>query len=91
MWKFLGCAVPFRTNPLFNCDEKTLCHHNSTYTTIGDVKDVDPKLLQGVLNFIATNTQIPEKIDVPEDVKQDLRMTSTDIPDTDVKDEIGTL
>ena len=54
-------------------------------------KDVDPELLQGVLNFIAMNTQIPEKIDVPEDVKQDLGMSTTDILGTDVKDEIGTL
>ena len=68
-----------------------MCHHDSTYTTIGDVKDVDPELLHGVLNFIETNTQVPEKIEVPEDVKQDLGMTSTDIPGTDVKDEIGTL
>ena len=66
-------------------------HHNSTYTTIGDIKDVDPELLQGVLNSIEMNTQIPEKIEVPEDVKQDLGMSSTDIPGTDVKDEIGTL
>ena len=65
--------------------------HDSTYTTISIVKDVDPELLQSVLNFIETNTQIPEKIEVPEDVKQDLGMTSTDIPGTDVKDEIGTL
>ena len=68
-----------------------MCRHDSTYTTIGDVKDVDPELLQGVLNFIEMNTQVPEKIEVPEDVKQDLGMTSTDIPGTDVKDEIGTL
>ena len=78
-------------NPLFNCDEKTLHHHDSKYTTIGDIKDVDPKLLQVVLNFIGMNTQIPEKIDVPEDVKQDLGMSTTDISGTDVKDEIGTL
>ena len=78
-------------NPLFNCDEKTLCRHDSTYTTIGDVKDVDPELLQGVLNFIEMNTQIPEKIDILEDIKQDLGMSTTDIPCTDVKDEIGTL
>ena len=78
-------------NPLFNCDEKTLCHHDSTYTIIGNVKDVDPELLQGVLNFIEMNTQIPEKIDMPEDVKQDLGMSTTDILGTDVKDEIGTL
>ena len=37
------------------------------------------------------NTQIHEKIDVPEDMKQDLGMSPTDIPGTDVKDEIGTL
>ena len=66
-------------------------HHDSTYTTIGDIKDVDPKLLQGVLNFIEMNTQIPEKIDILEDMKQDLGMSTTDIPGTDVKDEIGTL
>ena len=65
--------------------------HDSTYTTIGDIKDVDPELLQGVLNFIEMNTQIPQKIDVPEDMKQDLGMCPTDIPGTDVKDEIGTL
>ena len=90
-WKQLGCAVSFRTNPLFNCNEKTLHCHNSTYTTIGDVKDVDPKLLQGVLNIFDMNTQVPEKIEVLEDVKQDLGMTSTEITGTDVKDEIGTL
>ena len=78
-------------NPLFNCDEKTLCRHDSTYTTIGDVKDVDPELLQGVLNFIEMNTQIPEKTDILEDMKQDLGKSTTDIPGTDVKDEIGTL
>ena len=78
-------------NPLFNCDEKTLHHHDSTYTTIGNVKDVDPELLQGVLNFIEMNTQIPEKIDIPEDMKQDLGMSPTDIPGTDVKVEIRTL
>ena len=68
-----------------------MCCHDSTYTTIGNVKDVDPKLLQGVLNFIEMNTQIPEKIEVLEDVKQDLGMSTTDIPGTDIKDEIGTL
>ena len=66
-------------------------HHNSTYTTIGDIKNVEPDLLQGVLSFIEMNTQIPQKIDVPEDMKQDLGMCPTDIPGTDVKDEIGTL
>ena len=35
--------------------------------------------------------QIPQKIDIPEDMKQDLGMSPTDIPGTDVKDEIGTL
>ena len=78
-------------NPLFNCDEKTLRRHDSTYTTIGDIKDVDPELLQGVLNFIEMNTQIPQKIDIPEDMKQDLGMSPTDILGTDVKDEIRTL
>ena len=66
-------------------------HHDSTYTTIGDIKNVEPDLLQGVLSFIEMNTQIPQKIDGPEDMKQDLGMCLTDIPGTDVKDEIGTL
>ena len=66
-------------------------HHDSTYTTIGNIKNVEPDLLQDVLSFIEMNTQIPQKIDVPEDMKQDLGMCPTDIPGTDVKDEIGTL
>ena len=44
-------------NPLFTCDEVTLCRHDSTYNSIGDMKDVDSKVLQGVLNFIDTNKE----------------------------------
>ena len=85
---FLIFITP-RTNPLFICDKETLHHHDSTYTSIGGVKDVDPEVLQGVLNFIDTNTQAPDPIDVPEDVKEELAMTSTST--CYVKDEFGTL
>ena len=37
---------------------------------MGDVKDLDPDVVQGVLNFIDTNTQVPETLEVPEDVKE---------------------
>ena len=84
-------VIFFRMNPLFNCDEVTLCCHDKTYNSIGDVKDVGPKVLQGVLNFINTNTKVPDNIEVPEDVKQDIGIMGTDTSGTDIKDEIGTL
>ena len=73
---------------MFTCDEKTLRRHDSTYCTISDVKDVDPDVLQGVLNFIETNTQVEGQIDVPEDVKQDMGVLSTG---TEVIDEMRSL
>ena len=78
-------------NPLFTCDENTLHCHDSTYCTIGDVKDVDPDVLQGVLNFIDMNTQVVKQVDVPEDVKQDLGVLSTGTLGTEVIDEMGSL
>ena len=68
---------PCRMNLLFTCDKETLCRHNSTHTSLGNVKDVDPKVLQGVFNFIDMNTQVPEQVEVPEDVKQDFGMSPT--------------
>ena len=76
---------------MFTCDENTLRHHDSTYCTIGDVKDVDPDVLQGVLNFIDTNTQVAEQIDMPEDVKQDFGALSTGTMGAEVIDEMGSL
>ena len=81
-------VIFFGMNPLFTCDEVTLHCHDKTYHSIGDMKDVDPKILQGVLNFIDTNTQISDKIEVPEDVKHDIGMMGTDTSSTDVKDEM---
>ena len=62
-----------------------------TYTSLGDMKDVDPEVIQGVFNFIDTNTQVPEQVEVPDDVKKDFDMSSTPTMDTDGKDEFGTL
>ena len=76
---------------MFTCDENTLRCHDSTYCTIGDVKDVDPDVLQGVLNFTDTNTQVVEQIDVPEDVKQDFGALSTGTMGAEVIDEMGSL
>ena len=83
-------VIQNRTNPLFTCDKNTLRHHDSTYCTISDVKDVDPDVLQGVFNFIDTNTQVPEQIDIPEDVKQDFRELSTGTMSAEI-DEMGSL
>ena len=37
---------------------------------MGDVKDVNPDVVQGVINFIDTNTQVLETLEVLEDVKE---------------------
>ena len=80
-----------RTNPLFTCDEETLRHHDRTYSSVGDVKDVDPEVLKGVFNFIETNTQVPENVDVSEDVKEHFHRSPTRTNETDTIDELGTL
>ena len=80
-----------RTNPLFTCDEETLHRHDRTYSSVGDVKDVDPEVLKGVFNFIETNTQVPENVDISEDVKENFRTSPTHTNETDAIDELGTL
>ena len=69
--------IIYRTNPLFTCDESTLRRHDKTYNSLGDVKDVDPEVLQGVLNFIDTNTQVADNVEVSTDVKDSLGVVAT--------------
>ena len=57
-----------------------LRRHDSKYSTIGDTKDIEPEVLQGVLNFIDTNTQSPEQVEIPSDLKEEIARTPTDVP-----------
>ena len=74
---------------MFTCDEETLRRHDKNYSNIGNTKDVDPDVLHGVLNFIETNTQVPDEIEVPPEVKESMDITSTDLPE--IKDELTPL
>ena len=56
---------------------------------MGDVKDVEPDVV--VLNFIDTNTQVPETLEVPEDVKEGMGVGPTDMGTENVPDELGSL
>ena len=55
---------------------------------MGDVEDVDPDVVQGVLNFIDTNTQVPETL---EDVKEGIGVGPTDTGTENVPDKLGSL
>ena len=66
--------------------------HDSNYTSIGNTKDVGPEVLQGLLNFIDSNTQESEEmpqVDIPFDVKEDIASTPPLVPE--VKDEVTPL
>ena len=58
---------------------------------MGDIKDLDPDVVQGVLNFIGTNTQVPETLEVPEDVKEGMGVGPSDMGTEDVPDKLGSL
>ena len=55
------------------------------------MEDVDPDVVQGVLNFIDTNTQVPETLEVPEDVKEGIGVGPTDTGTENVPDKLGSL
>ena len=58
---------------------------------MADVKDLDPDVVQGVLNFIDTNTQVLETLEVPEDVKEGMGVGPTDMGTENVRDKLGSL
>ena len=58
---------------------------------MGDVKDLDPDVVQGVLNFIDTNTQVLETLEVPEDVKEGMGVGPSDTGTENVPDKLGSL
>ena len=58
---------------------------------MGDVKDLDPDVVQGVLNFIDTNTQLPETLEVLEDVKVGMGVGPSDTGTENVPDKLGSL
>ena len=58
---------------------------------MGDIKDLDPDVVQGVLNFIDTNTQVPETLEVPEDVKEGMGVGLLDMGTENVPDKLGSL
>ena len=55
---------------------------------MGDVKDLDPDVVQGVLNFIDTN---PETLEVLEDVKEGMGVGPSDTGTENVPDKLGSL
>ena len=63
--------------------------HDSTYNPIGNTSDVDAEVLQGLLNFIDSNTQVPEEIVVSKEVKDELQMSTPDVPE--IKDDLTPL
>ena len=83
----------FRMHPMFNVDEEVLWRHDSTFTGVGDTKDVDPEVLHSILKFIETNTEeCIDSIHVDTDMKDSFGVkTSTDGNKYDVPDTIGTL
>ena len=62
-----------------------LRRHDSTYNP----SDVEAEVLQGLLNFIDSNTQVPEEIVVSKEVKDDLQMSTPDVPE--IKDDLTPL
>ena len=78
---------------MFNIDEEVLRHHDSTFTGVGDTKDVDPEVLHSVLKFIEMNTEdCIDSVHIDTDMKDSFGVeTSTDGNKYDVPDTVGTL
>ena len=58
---------------------------------MGDVKDLDPDVVQGVLNFIDTNTKVLETLEVTEDVKEGMGVGPSDMGTENVPHKLGSL
>lgn len=72
---------------MFTCDEEALRRYDSTFTGVGDTKDVNPEVLNSVLNFIETNWADCDSVQVNEEVKESFSVdtdikSGSDVPET---------
>ena len=80
-------------HPMFNIDEEVLRCHDSTFTGVGDTKDVNPEVLHSILKFIEMNTEdCIDSVHVNTDMKDSFGVeTSTDGNKYNVSNTVGTL
>lgn len=76
---------------MFTCDEEVLKRYDSTFTGIGETKDVNPEVLHSVLNFIDANWSDCNMVEVDEDVKESLTADTPIISSSDVPDDLEKL
>ena len=76
---------------MFTCDEEVLQRHDSTFTDIGDTKDVNPEVLHSVRNFIEANWTDCNSVEVNEDVKESLTADTPMISSSDVPSNVEKL